>query len=204
MQPVQDIGTLYADFRSHIYRYLRRLTQDDGLAEDLTQETFLRAGKHLHLFRGEGRIANWLYRIATNLFRDSLRTESGKHQHSHFENEDAAESEDTLFQIPDPGPSLPHLLEGQAVTQCVRDCVSVLPPLYQAALLLSAIEEKTLDESAAMLGCSKAALKVRLHRGRQLFKALATERCDITTERGGAVNCEPKAPHRNSSQAYTQ
>jgi DNA-directed RNA polymerase specialized sigma24 family protein len=54
MQPIQDFSTLYADFHGRIYGYLRRLTQDDGLAEDLTQETFLRAGAHLHTFRGEG------------------------------------------------------------------------------------------------------------------------------------------------------
>jgi DNA-directed RNA polymerase specialized sigma24 family protein len=60
MQFAQDVAALYADFRGRIYRYLRRLTQDEGLAEDLTQETFLRAGKYLNTFRGEGDIGNWL------------------------------------------------------------------------------------------------------------------------------------------------
>jgi RNA polymerase sigma-70 factor (ECF subfamily) len=202
MQPIQDFSTLYTDFHGRIYGYLRRLTQDDGLAEDLTQETFLRAGEHLHTFRGEGRLGNWLYRIATNLFRDYLRTQRGKEPHSWSTHERSVEGDEMLSQIPDPGPSLPHLLEGRAVTQCVRDCVAGLPPLYRAALVLYALEGKTVEESAAILDCSTEALKVRLHRGRQLFKALATERCDIAAERGGAVHCESKDLHRNTSPAY--
>jgi RNA polymerase sigma-70 factor (ECF subfamily) len=201
MQPSQDFSTLYADFRGRIYRHLRRLTQDDGLAEDLTQETFLRAVEHLHTFRGEGRPGNWLYRIATNLFHDYVRAQSGKKSHAWYAQECSVESDEPLSQIPDPRPSLPHLLDGRAMTQCVRDCVAGLPSPYRAALALYALEEKTVDESATMLGCSKEALKVRLHRGRQLFKALVTERCDITAERGGTVNCEPKDPHRHASPA---
>jgi RNA polymerase sigma-70 factor (ECF subfamily) len=204
MQRAQDVATLYAGFRGRIYGYLRRLTQDEGLAEDLTQETFLRAGEHLTTFRGEGDIGNWLYRIATNLFRDYLRTQSGKTQRAYYEQEDDDESNDILSQIPDPGPSPSSILEGRAVTHCVRDCLADLPPLYRAALVLYAIEGKTVEESAAILGCSTEALKVRLHRGRQLFKVLATERCDIAAERGGAVNCEPKHLHENASPTSEQ
>ena len=198
MQLAQDVSTLYTDFRGQIYGYLRRLTQDEELAADLTQETFLRAGKHLTTFRGEGDVGNWLYRIATNLFRDYLRTQRGKPQHIYYEQEGDDESNDILSQIPHPGPPPSQVLESRAVTQCVRGCIATLPPLYRAALTLYAVEGKTVDESAAMLGCSTETLKVRLHRGRHLFKAVATERCDITTERGGAVDCQPKEEHWNS------
>jgi RNA polymerase sigma-70 factor (ECF subfamily) len=201
MQPIQDCSTLYTDFRGRIYRHLRRLTQDDGLAEDLTQETFLRAVEHLPTFRAEGRLGNWLYRIATNLFRDYVRAQRGKKPHAWNAQECSDESDEPLSQIPDLGPSLPHLLDGRIRTHCVRDCVAGLPPPYRAALALFALEGKTVDESAAILGCSEEALKVRLHRGRQLFKALATERCAIASERGGAVSCEPKYLSRNSSPA---
>jgi RNA polymerase sigma-70 factor, ECF subfamily len=204
MQFVQDVATLYADFRGRISGYLRHLTQDEGLAEDLTQETFLRAGKYLATFRGEGDIGNWLYRIATNLFRDYLRTQSGKPQHFSYEQGGTEERDDILSQIPDPGPPPSHVLDGRVVTQCVHDCISALPPLYGAALVLYALEGKTVDEGAALLGCSNEAFKVRLHRGRHLFQALATERCDITAARRGAVDCEPKGPRWTASHADQQ
>ena len=59
---------------------------------------------------------------------------------------------------------------------------------------LRALEELSVEETAVILGCSKDAVKVRLHRARQLFKALVSERCEISTERGGEVSCVPKGP----------
>jgi RNA polymerase sigma-70 factor (ECF subfamily) len=194
METRYDLTTLYAEFGARIYSYLRRLTQDAALAEELTQDTFLRALEHLQTFRGEGSVSNWLYRIATNLFRDYLRTHKGKTLLSWDEGEGAAIEAALFTQVPDPAPPLPHVLQQQAVAQCVRDCVAALPAPYRAALLLYAIEGKSVEETAAILGCSKDAVKVRLHRARQLFKALASERCEVSTERGGEVSCLPKGP----------
>jgi RNA polymerase sigma-70 factor (ECF subfamily) len=199
MQTTYDPSRLYPEFGARIYGYLRRLTQDAGLAEDLTQETFLRAIENLHTFRGEGEVSNWLYRIATNLFRDYLRTHKGKEQLAWENGEDAEEGEDFLSTVPDPSPSLPQVLERQAVTQCVRDCIAALPAPYRATLLLYAVEGKTVEESATILGCSKEAIKVRLHRARHLFKSLAAERCEVTAERGGGVSCLPKEPPKEST-----
>jgi RNA polymerase sigma-70 factor (ECF subfamily) len=194
MEAKNELTPLYAEFGPRIYSYLRRLTQDAALAEELTQDTFLRALEHLQTFRGDGSVSNWLYRIATNLFRDYLRAHKGKGQPSWESGEDAEGTEDMLARIPDPTPPLPQVLEQQAVTQCVRDCIASLPAPYRAALLLYAVEGKTVEESAAIIGCSKEAIKVRLHRARHLFKALASERCEISTERGGGVSCVPKGP----------
>jgi RNA polymerase sigma-70 factor (ECF subfamily) len=199
METRDDLTPLYAEFGARIYSYLRRLTQDSALAEELTQDTFLRALEHLQTFRGEGSVSNWLYRIATNLFRDYLRAHKGKGQPAWENGEDAEGTEDVLARIPDPAPPLPQVLEHQAVTQCVRDCIASLPAPYRAALLLYAVEGKTVEESAAILGCSKEAIKVRLHRARQLFKSFAAERCEITAERGGGVSCLPKEPTKEST-----
>jgi RNA polymerase sigma factor (sigma-70 family) len=146
----------------------------------------------------EGNLANWLYRIATNLFRDYLRTHKSKEQLSWGDGENTEEGEDFFSTVPDSSPSIPHILERQEVTQCVRDCIAALPTPYRAALLLYAVEGKTVEESAAILGCSKEAIKVRLHRARHLFKTLATERCEITVERRGEVSCLPKESHKES------
>lgn len=193
MQVASDISVLYERFGSRIYSYLRRLTQNAELAEDLTQETFLRAVEGFQSFRGEGGVSNWLYRIATNLFRDYLRARKGKEQ-------DAWDEEiPDISQVPAADPPVTQFLERQAVTQCVRDCIAALPAPYRAALLLYAIEGKTVEESAAILGCSKEAVKVRLHRGRHLLKSLATERCVVSVERRGGVDCVPKGSKESSS-----
>ena len=199
METKDDLTALYTEFGARIYSYLRRLTQDAALAEELTQDTFLRALEHFQTFRGEGSVSNWLYRIATNLFRDYLRAHKGKTLLSWDEGEDATVEAELLAQVPDPAPPLQHFLERQAVTQCVRDCIATLPAPYRAALLLYAVEGKTVEESATILGCSKEAIKVRLHRARHLFKDLAAERCEVTAERGGGVSCLPKEPPKEST-----
>lgn len=191
-----DPAKLYIEFGDRIYNYLRRLTQDPELAEDLTQGTFLRAVQHLADFREEGSVSNWLYRIATNLFRDCLRARKDKEQ---LVWEEHVNDEDVLAQIPDPGLALPHVLEREEVSACVRDCIASLPAPYRAALLLYSVAGKNVEETAAILGCSKEAIKVRLHRARQLFKTLAAERCEVTTERGGGVSCLPKESTREST-----
>ena len=198
METREDLTTLYAEFGTRIYSYLRRLTQDTALAEELTQDTFLRALEHFQTFRGEGSVSNWLYRIATNLFRDYVRAHKGQGPPVWENGDDAEGTEDVLARIPDPAPPLLQVLEHQAVTQCVRDCIASLPAPYRAALLLYAVAGKTVEESADILGCSKEAIKVRLHRARQLFKSLAAERCEVTAERGGGVSCLPKEPTKES------
>jgi RNA polymerase sigma-70 factor (ECF subfamily) len=194
MQSTIELSSLYPRFGARIYGFLRRLTQDDLLAEDLTQATFLRATERLDTFRGEGTVSNWLYRIATNLFRDHVRARSGEERPRWRDGEDErSEGGDPLSALPDPGPSVPQLVERRAVTQCVRDCISALPAPYRAALLLYSVEGRTVEESAAILGCSKGAVKVRLHRARQLFKGLAAENCEVSSDGcGGEVTCSPK------------
>ena len=197
MQRTTDLSSLYPKFGARIYSFLRRLTQDDALAEDLTQETFLRAAEHFDTFRGEGKASNWLYRIATNLFRDHLRKHEGGERPLWEETKNTDEDGESLSALPDSGPSVPELVERQAVTQCVRDCIGALPAPYRAALLLYAVEGKSVEESAAILGCSEGAVKVRLHRARQLFKQLAAEQCEVSAaNRGGDVSCLPIGPPR--------
>jgi RNA polymerase sigma-70 factor (ECF subfamily) len=194
MQGTADLASLYPEFGARIYRFLRRLTQDDALAEDLTQETFLRAAEHFATLRDHTKASNWLYRIATNLFRDHLRQHNRVEQ-SLWEQSDTDDESDDVEAFPDPGPSLPQLVQRQAVTQCVRDCIGALPPPYRAALLLYAVEDKTVEEIAAILGCSQGAVKVRLHRGRQLFKDVADEQCEVSADECcGDVVCLPKRP----------
>ena len=70
-----DFPSLYADFYPRIMRYLRRLVGESE-AEDLAQETFIKASQGLEGFRGEAQVSTWLYRIATNLAIDRLRSPS--------------------------------------------------------------------------------------------------------------------------------
>jgi RNA polymerase sigma factor (sigma-70 family) len=67
-------GELVRRHQSLVRGLLRQLTRSDlELADDLAQETFIRAYKHIRSFRGEAKFSTWLYRIAYNLFREEAR-----------------------------------------------------------------------------------------------------------------------------------
>src|SRR5450759_2400729 len=76
MQPVcdaTDAGELFTAYRDRIRRYILGMVRDPAEAEDLTQETFLRAHRRLYLLRHPEAVGGWLYRIATHVCLDRLR-----------------------------------------------------------------------------------------------------------------------------------
>ena len=70
-----DIKTIYESYHPRISRYLTRLVGQSE-AEDLTQEVFLRVSRGLPDFKGDAKLSTWIYRIATNVAADRLRSRS--------------------------------------------------------------------------------------------------------------------------------
>ena len=68
-----ELEELYRLYRADLYRYLCHLTHDPAEAEDLLSETFLRALKRLHTYRGDCAVKTWLFGIARNIWLESLR-----------------------------------------------------------------------------------------------------------------------------------
>ena len=68
---------LYQEFQPKVFRYFARLVGDDD-AQDLAQETLIKVNRGLESFRGESSISTWIYRIATNVLRDRLKSASFK------------------------------------------------------------------------------------------------------------------------------
>ena len=73
---MQDIEQIYEQYFETVYKYLFCLTRNSDISEELTQETFYRAVKKIHTFKGECKISVWLCQIAKNLWYDECR----KHQ----------------------------------------------------------------------------------------------------------------------------
>lgn len=71
--PIPELEELYNTYRMDLYRYLCHLTHDPTEAEDLLSETFLRALKRLHTYRGDCAVKTWLFGIARNVWLESLR-----------------------------------------------------------------------------------------------------------------------------------
>jgi RNA polymerase sigma-70 factor (ECF subfamily) len=142
-----------------VYRWLHGLTRSSHLAEDLTQDTFLRAWVALHTLRDGARFRPWLFRIARNCFLDSHKGRSAV----------------TVQTLPDsvtttePGPLTAVL--AQECQALLQDACERLPIHLRAPLLLWTYEELSYAEIAEALGVTEETARWRVCKARkQLLK----------------------------------
>ena len=143
--------------QSSIRGLLRQLTRTDvALADDLGQETFLRAYKNIRSFRGEARFSTWLYRIAYNCFREEARKRK----------ELVGIDETQLEAEPDPqsvDPALKHDL---------MHALQLLPLHERSAILLCCQNGLSHNETARVLDIPLGTVKTNVLRGREKLKKL--------------------------------
>lgn len=197
MKPFAPLDERFADLsskhRSAIRRYILSLVHDPTVADDLTQETFLRAFRKLETLRDDSRVSAWLYRIATNICRDRYRRSSRSPQTVSIE----GSSDDDSTSIGEKLPSTDHpplelWLDQHEMSACVQEHIEELPDASRAVILLHDVEGMTDAEIADMLGCSLGAVKIRLHRARAKLRNALEDGCDFSTDRRGVFVCEPK------------
>jgi RNA polymerase sigma-70 factor (ECF subfamily) len=190
MQPVcdaTDAGALFTAYRDRIRRYILRMVRDPAEAEDLTQETFLRAHRRLYLLRHPEAVDGWLYRIATHVCLDRLRQR--KPQDS-IDDEQTANRVDAAVRT---RPSLADIAERRQTSLCVQRCLDYLPDNYRAVILLYEIHALTAPEIASLLGVKLTTIKMRLHRARRMLQQIMEYGCAVSTDSSGVPACEPRS-----------
>ena len=168
-----------------ISRYIMSMVWDRVEAEDLTQETFLRAHRSRDSLREEGARTTWLYRIATNVSLDRLRQ---------YARRSPMESEDDLDQMEVAEantPSLLKLIEQGEMSECVQGYINQLPDNYRAVILLHDMHEVTSPEIAQLLGVSLPNVKIRLHRARVKLRGALRAGCDFSYDARNVLTCDP-------------
>ena len=157
--PRPSFDQLFARYHGPIYRHILGLVGDPAQAEDLTQDTFLKAYKALPGAR-EGAVVAWLYRIATNTARDALRHRR-RLTWLPFGPGDAE-------RVPTCEGDPPT---GLATREAVRQALAWLTPTQRACLLLRARDGLSIDEIARALGLSTGNVKMTLYRAKERFRA---------------------------------
>jgi RNA polymerase sigma factor (sigma-70 family) len=155
-----------------LFRTARAFVHSDAEAEDVVQESYVRAFEQLDSFRGEAALSTWLVRIVVNEARQRLRNE--KHQVA-MDTVDQPSSSTVVLTFPatdDPSMTaaraeLRHLLE---------DAIDGLSPDFRAVFMLREIEEFTIEETAAALGIRPETVKTRLHRARRFIRTHLEQR----------------------------
>jgi len=143
-------GALFDRFYARIRGYAARFLGDLADGEDIAQETFLRAARHLPERRAGSSVSGWLFRIATNLCRDSLRRKATR----------------IRLEVP----ASDHDPHGR--TEEVADALTRLPDDLRSAVLLVYFEGLSHGEAARVLGCAETTVSWRLMRARRQLKPL--------------------------------
>ncbi len=153
-----------------IYRMLGRRDE----AEDMAQDVFVQVFKKIDQFRGDSKLATWVFRIAVNLCKNRTIYLARRHEAAQTELEPVA-ARAALTQAkgvtqgelerPD------HLAEGYQVERIVQRCLGELHPEFREVLILKDVENLSYDEIAEITGLPEGTVKSRIHRARAALKA---------------------------------
>jgi len=188
-----DFQAIHASYRPRIHRYLTRLVGPIE-AEDLTQEVFVRVNRGLPGFKGASTLSTWIYRIATNVATDRLRSRSFQETRSAKAISPHVGSAEETDALPDQkNRSVERQLMQEQMSSCVHDFINTLPENYRAVVILSDIEELTNQEISEVLELTLDTVKIRLHRGREKLKEKLRNGCSFERDEEDILVCDPKA-----------
>ena len=183
---IESAGIIFGAYYQRMFRYIVSMVRDTLEAEDLTQETFLRAYRHRDALRDEGAQTAWLYRIATHVCLDRLRQcarRAPSESDIDIEQVDVAER-DT--------PSLQQIIEQNEMGECVQQYLNRLSDSYRAVILLHDMHDLTAMEIAQLLGEALATIKIRLHRARLKLRNALQAGCTFSYDECNVLTCESK------------
>ncbi|HTW64128.1 MAG TPA: sigma-70 family RNA polymerase sigma factor [Bryobacteraceae bacterium] len=156
---------LVNQYSRKIYRLAKHITQNDSEAEDVLQETFLKAFEHLGDFHGQSKFYTWIVRIAVN--ESLMKLRKRKSDRTVPLDEPLDTGEDTVVReiaVWDENPEQQYSRE--EIGQILDEAVQSLKPSFRTVFVLRDIEELSTEETAEALGISIPAVKSRLLRAR--------------------------------------
>lgn len=180
-------------YRPKISRHVLSLVRDESEAEDLTQETLLRAHEQLGKLREPAALGVWLYRIATRVCYDHLRRAG---RSAVPEDRGGDEGPTAEERVAAGGPDAELLADNAAMSACGEKLLDELPDGYRAVLLLHDLQGLTSVEIARLLRCTPGSVKIRLHRARRRFREAVERECVLYRDERGVLLGSPKPRRR--------
>jgi RNA polymerase sigma-70 factor (ECF subfamily) len=169
----QAFTDLVKQYERKIYRLAKHITQNDEDAEDVLQETFLKAYEHIDNFQGNSKFYTWIVRIAVNESLMKLRKRKGDRTVSLDEPVDTGE-EMVAREIAVWEDNPEQQYSREEMQQILDEAVQSLKPDFRTVFMLRDIEELSTEETADALGISVPAVKSRLLRARLALREKLT------------------------------
>jgi RNA polymerase sigma-70 factor (ECF subfamily) len=164
---VEDaFARLYNQYSRHVYRLAFNLTHDRTDAEDVLQDTFLKAFLHLREFRKESRLSTWLTRIAVNEALGRLRRGAGRKQVSLDEPIEIEGKQSMPREIEDRQADAEEVYSKLELQAVLSKAIGELEPASRMIVVLRYAQDVSTEATAKLLGLSVPAVKTRLLRAR--------------------------------------
>lgn len=164
---------LVIKYERRIQRLIGRLVRDVDLVEDIAQETFLKAYRALHQFRGDAQFYTWLYRIAVNTAKKTLMEMRNDPVLIDSSLRDGEEDEETYWPGNEPmaEDSPESLLAAKEIAAVVNMAMQALPEELRQAVTFREIDGMSYEEIAATMNCPIGTVRSRIFRAREAISA---------------------------------
>lgn len=162
---------LVLKYQRRIERLIARMVRDADLVDDIAQETFLRAWRALHQFRGDAQFYTWLYRIAVNTAKKALMdlkrhpSVGGSVTDSEEDETSPSEREQTTHETPE------SEYAAREIAEAVNAAMEALPEDLRQAVTLREIEGMSYEDIAEAMGCPIGTVRSRIFRAREAISA---------------------------------
>jgi RNA polymerase sigma-70 factor (ECF subfamily) len=180
-----DPSTLWHDFAPPLRAFLARRVPAGVDVDDLLQEVFVRVVRRLNTLRATERPEGWLFQIARNALRDSLRLRQRRDGRT-----------DTLeIDVPDDADEAAVRASEAELAPCLTSMIRRLPEPYRSAIELTSIRALTQADAAREAGVSLSGMKSRVQRGREQLRKMLVRCCEIQVDvRGGVADFHLRFP----------
>jgi RNA polymerase sigma-70 factor (ECF subfamily) len=152
-------------YNQRLFRVTRSILGNDGEAEDVTQEAYVRAYMHLDQFEGRAQFSTWLTKIAVH---EALARLRARHRFIDINAQSGSVEDGMNLESKDPSPEQEVLNHTMRIV--LETAVDRLPETYRSVFMLREVEGMSTAETAECLDLSEEAVKVRLHRARSLLR----------------------------------
>lgn len=152
-------------YNQRLYRIARAILRDDGEAEDVTQDAYVRAYEHLSQFSGRAPFSSWLTRIAVN---EALARQRRRNRNEQLDTD--TENRESSMNLVANAPSPEQTATQAELSRLLESAVLALPEQYRVVLMMRDVEEMSTAETAEILDLTEDNVKVRLHRGHAMMR----------------------------------
>lgn len=161
----QAFDLLVVKYQRRLMRLLLRIVHDPVEAEDVVQETFIKAYRALRLFRGDAAFYTWLYRIGINTAKNALSLQSRRTPTSTEANAERAEAFDDGDHLRDIN-TPESVLASKQIAETVNAAMDSLPVDLRTAIALREIEGLSYEDISEIMACPIGTVRSRIFRAR--------------------------------------